>query len=916
LKRFIHILSEVVRRVPLAILIGAVALTLVFGAFTTQQQTAAGSEGFSPDSEEFLASQTVGEVFPESTVPVQVVFESESGDLLTSTGLRVYLRAVDAVFASRATELIGLDDPILGFFDPIIDELEDRGIDPGAATDAEIKDAYRALTGDPKELATAFLSVRTDPDAGTAPTGMMIVLLQAPEDDPNLELLQAIEIDMADGVRATAAAGISVEPFSFTLLFEDDDAFRNEIGRLFFAAGYIILIILASVFLLVPRRRKSVSIIAAGFVLTAAATALMVLEVIPTLAPAAVIGAVFIGWAVHHRKLRRSVADTLITLLVIMMSIVWMNGIGVLLGPGYLGFIGKFSEMLMIIPILLIGLGVDYAIHLTSRYREELAAGKDVVEASTAASRTVGVALVLATATTAVGFLTNLLNPVTAIADFGVLAAVGIGSAFLLMVTFVPAIRILLDRRAEARGEHPIEDDHQPDARLLLRFVGGLSVLARKFAAGAVALALVLGVLGGWGLSRLDTTFSLTDFVPEGSPLLDTFEVIDEDFDGGFETTNVLIEGDVATPDVHNALVDAFVAMMNTPDVRVRSGFPWADSPITVLYAMSAPPESGGIPSMYSPEFVDEAALLGWEPDFSISLAESGPSEDIDVGVLLEAVNIFKVGENVDVAALYDAAARYEPDLMKQVAVRADNGEYHYINVDIRTKAGEPGARQLAENLEADFAGVAAIEGVTAIPTNQNIIAAGVVDSLQSSQVSSLVLTLAAAMALLILNFLITARRPFLGVITILPVVLVVLWVFGAMALTGISFNPVTAMIAAIAIGIGVPYTIHITHRFQEDRIRCDTPEEAIEHTLTHTGGALAGSALTTVAGFGILITSTLKPFQQFGMVVGFAIGFALAAAVLVLPSMLVLWDRWHRRRGDAVMGGMDSVEEAAAGAE
>jgi len=537
LKRFIHTLSEVVRRAPLAILIGAVALTLVFGAFTSQQQTATGNEGFSPDSDEFLASQTIGDIFPESTVPVQVVFASESGDLLTSTGLGVYMRSVDAVFASRATELIGSGDPIIGFFDPIVDELEERGIDPGAATDTEIKDAYRVLTGDDEELATAFLSVRTDTDAATAPTGMMIVLLQTPENDPDFLLLQEIEIDMADGVRATAAAGISVEPFSFSLLFEDEDAFKSEIGRLFAAAGYIILIILASVFLLVPKRRKSLVIIAAGFALTALATALMVLEITPIWSPAAVIAVVFTGWAVHHRKLRRSVADTLITLVAIMMSITWMNGIGVLLGPGYLGFIGKFSEMLQVIPILLIGLGVDYAIHLTARYREELAAGKDVVDASTTASRTVGVALVLATATTAVGFMTNLLNPVTAIADFGVLATVGIGSAFLLMLTFVPALRILLDRRAEARGEHPIDVDHQPEARMLLRLMGGLSVLARRFAAGTLAVGLVLGGLGGWGLSNLDTTFSFTDFVPDGSPLLDTFDLIDQDFDGGFEST-------------------------------------------------------------------------------------------------------------------------------------------------------------------------------------------------------------------------------------------------------------------------------------------------------------------------------------------------------------------------------------------
>ena len=76
----------------------------------------------------------------------------------------------------------------------------------------------------------------------------------------------------------------------------------------------------------------------------------------------------------------------------------------------------------------------------------------------------------------------------------------------------------------------------------------------------------------------------------------------------------------------------------------------------------------------------------------------------------------------------------------------------------------------------------------------------------------------------------------------------------------------------------------------------------SIKSLLPRTGGALAGSAFTTVAGFGILVTSSLKPFQQFGQVVAYAIGFAMLGAVLVLPSLLVLWDRWHRRRGDAVV--------------
>jgi predicted RND superfamily exporter protein len=95
---------------------------------------------------------------------------------------------------------------------------------------------------------------------------------------------------------------------------------------------------------------------------------------------------------------------------------------------------------------------------------------------------------------------------------------------------------------------------------------------------------------------------------------------------------------------------------------------------------------------------------------------------------------------------------------------------------------------------------------------------------------------------------------------------------------------------------------IHVTHRYLEERVVRADENEAIEETLTHTGGALGGSALTTAFGFGILMTSTTIPFQQFGFVLAYTIVLALLAAVLVLPSMLVLWDRWHRSRGDETL--------------
>ena len=167
---------------------------------------------------------------------------------------------------------------------------------------------------------------------------------------------------------------------------------------------------------------------------------------------------------------------------------------------------------------------------------------------------------------------------------------------------------------------------------------------------------------------------------------------------------------------------------------------------------------------------------------------------------------------------------------------------------------------------------------------------------------SSLLYTLVAVLILLVLNFWFEVRRPMLGVITTLPVVLVVVLSFGIMWAAGIPFGPITATVAALAVGIGIPYMIHVTHRYEEDRIRYDNENDAIESTLTHTGGALAGSAMTTIFGFGILMTSTTIPFRQFGLVTAYTILLSLLAAILVLPSMLVVWDRWHRNRGEQTL--------------
>jgi uncharacterized protein len=206
---------------------------------------------------------------------------------------------------------------------------------------------------------------------------------------------------------------------------------------------------------------------------------------------------------------------------------------------------------------------------------------------------------------------------------------------------------------------------------------------------------------------------------------------------------------------------------------------------------------------------------------------------------------------------------------------------------------------ELRTELEAAAAPLTDL-GLEVTAASEPILVDTVLDELRSTQISSLVLTLVASAIILSLAFWFRVREPMLGVLAIAAVGLVVAWVFGLMALFGIPFNVMTAMVSALAIGIGVPFGIHVVNRFLEDRDRSEDLGEAMRSTLEHTGGALVGSALTTIAGFGSLVLSAVTPFRQFGLVLAMTIGLALLASVIVLPAMLAIHTRvTARRRGE-----------------
>ena len=887
MKTLVNGMAAAVRKAPWAVIIITVVITFALG-FGAQnfQPSDDQNESFAPDAPELVAADRINELYgAESTASImQVIVTSTTGDVLTLNGL-------DAAHALTETAIGGALSPWL--FDqrgtgPVVHYVSpvDLAVAQGApapTSDAMVKQLYgQAIAQAPPEqvgLALGLLPESADQAAMTSPSGLLLIFTTGPETTEDFDAFADASAAAAAELQATDLPnGITAEPFSFELLFSDTDDFQAEIGRLFATAGFIIFLVLSIIFMVRPRTRRDRTLGIVGIVFMFVAIGVLVLPSLGTLFPdafpdwvsdmdvgpvlliaAGIYFAVYLVWSLGSKGLRRTTADTLVTVLAIGLAITWMNGYG--------GFrFGSQGPMAQIIPILLIGLGVDYSIHMTSRYREEVFAGHSVDGSVSRAIKTVGVALVLATVTTVVGFLTNVFNEIPALREFGELAAVGIIASFVLMLTFVPAVRELLDRRGERKGTLEPTALEGGATKRLPRLIGRASVLPKSAAIATVIVSLVLGAAGAFGTTKVSAEFSFIDFIPTTSPLRGTFETLVSDYGGGFgETTQVLIEGDVATAETWNAMVASTRNLSEVDNVLQVGGFPAAESPVSVLGQLANP---------------------------------DSPAFNVQVGLAAQAAGMSQdslaVSADADIGALYDAMFATDPEATGRVLTPG----YQSALFTIQTQAGESGAGQLATDLDAAFEPVTAA-GLESTVTSDEIISDVIVTTLRNSQLSSLLLTLGIALLVLLINFWVEVRRPMLGVITTIPVVLVVLWSFALMALFGIPFGPVTATVSALAIGIGIPYMIHVTHRYEEDRARNGSENDAIEQTLVHTGGALGGSALTTIAGFGILMTSTTIPFRQFGFVTAYTILLALLAAVLVLPSYLVLWDRWHRRRGD-----------------
>ena len=584
------------------------------------------------------------------------------------------------------------------------------------------------------------------------------------------------------------------------------------------------------------------------------------------------IGATFIMVLVVLGISLRSARVVLLAAIGLSSMIIWLKGLSNLVG------LNSSTTLDFIVPIAMISLGADFAIHAVNRYREERRLVVDPRRAFRLGTAGVLAALVLATVTDAIAFLANVVAEIETVVGFAIGAGLAIVAAFVIMGLTVPLALMRLDAWRGRPGD-AAPGDRAPGPWS----PPGLVVLLARWRAVVLPLTAIVTALAGYYALQLDASFDVKEFFKKDSDFVVGLDKV-EQYVGSTrgEPAIIYIEGDLADP----AALDAIAGFIESV----------ADNPFVAKEGGEASVQRRTVFTVLEQVMLSEYARKQIEMDSGVVIPVDGALNEISV----MGRSYRWPGSREQLEAIYDYIA------VNGVPVGPDENVYDALQVGetlfhdpsgasqdaTAIILGIPGTREQAkvigsrDTLEEDLRLLAAVPslshvGLTGSPFTRQASLDAVTSGLQRALVIAVVACLLAAI--------VAMRSVRFGVVTIIPIGLVVAWLYAFMYVFGFGLNFVTATIAAVSIGVGVDYAIHMTQRFREELARAGDRVQALRRAAQGTGIALLASAATSILGFTIMAFAPMPMFSSYGILTAVMIFMAAAASLFVLPSLLLL---------------------------
>lgn len=562
----------------------------------------------------------------------------------------------------------------------------------------------------------------------------------------------------------------------------------------------------------------------------------------------------------------RSVKRVAFPIIGLSSALIWTYGILNVAGA-------RFTALEATVAPLVLGLGIDYAIHLQRSQRSYTDEFPDAAESWLRAVGHLSIPLSLAVVTTVAAFLANIISPLPPLATLGYALSLGVICAFLSSTVFVGALHVMFDGKERLITPAPLT---------LPAISGQILKVQQKQQVGVLLVTVLISGLSIYGAFSLETDFDLADFVDQDMEIMTVRDALDESYESaGWKVIHILMEpaaGESAIPgdeDLLSELRNLHSDLQSNNDV------------VGTNFRISSPSYEGPYPLIRDAILRNES--LGQDHNMEVFAGEVysiDREQPVDLGLFFAAL----AGN----ASTADPLTGESWDERLANTVYLDGNEITYLRHEVRVEASTSvESDRVVENFveilgSTDDSGTLTYElkdHAVLHVTGDLVMLQTVLDGLSVTQIESTAISLTVSFLVL---FILT-RRIMPAVIVLFPVGIASLWVVGSMALIGLKWNVLTVMVTALTLGIGIDYSIHMWRRFEVELSKRGNHWEALRAALNTTGVALMLSAITTMAGFAVLLFSPMPVIQDFGLITAITVLFSLILAVMVLPVLVEL---------------------------
>ncbi|MGI9452790.1 MAG: MMPL family transporter, partial [Geminicoccaceae bacterium] len=537
--------------------------------------------------------------------------------------------------------------------------------------------------------------------------------------------------------------------------------------------------------------------------------------------------------------------------------------------------VGRLNLISVTFAVLFVGLGVDFGIHLSLRYKEAIQQQLKHSLALREALSSIGCPLTLSAVCAGLGFIAFVPTDYQGLAELGIISAAGMVVAWAMSLTLLPA---LLDLMPLSAG--PFARLSNPKA----------SSWTERYANIILGLALVLAVSTMPFLLRVSFDFNPLNLKDPKSESVSTFL----DLERNPETTSNVINVLASDLDEADEVAEKLGALPEIGDVLTLKSFVPEDqaSKLDVIDQMAF--------FLGSLQPKDDADLsLRERKDAFLALRSTldalGKRNDEALGRL--ATSLFAFTEKTQLGDdqlrdLEQRLTRHLPALLQRLdqALQADlidldalpsdlrhqwisetNGE---ARIMVRPAVGINNNKALARFADAALKAAPNATGTPIIITEAG--RAVVRAFIEASWIAFALIT--------VLLFLIL-RRVSDVLLVLAPLTLAILFTGASSVLLGLQLNFANVIVLPLLLGLGVSGAVHVVMRRQQTQQSLDR---------SSTSRAVLFSALTTIASFGSLAVSPHLGMASMGLLLTVAILWSLVCTLIILPALLSLFGTGH----------------------